>query len=149
MVAATDGGSSTAATFSRAAAVESDSAAPLTFAATPVSVGSSLSHQPGSSEILIAQPGVYHAYFHSTVSTQPGESIPAILTIDLALNGETIQGASATHTFVSSAETSTLSFTVPFQVTDTPSTLQAISYQTGFNFINCSLTVVRLGDATL
>ncbi len=108
-----------------------------------------MDHQPGSSEITISRPGVYQASFHSTVTTDAGSSIPAILTINLALDGTTIPGASATHTFASSAEVSTLSFSVPFQVTSTPAILQAIPSQTGFPFVNCSLTVVRLGDATV
>lgn len=122
---------------------------PLSFASTPVSVGTSMSHEPGSSEIVITRPGVYQASFHSTVSTEPGMSIPAILTVNLALDGQPIPGASATHTFASSAETSTLSVGVSFQVTSTPALLQAVPSLTGFPFVNCSLTVVRLGDATV
>lgn len=97
-------------------------------------------------DITISQPGIYQASFHSTVSTQSGESIPATLTVNLALNGATLPGASATHTFTTSAEASTLSFTVPFQVTTTPSTLTAVPVETGFPFDESSLTVVRLGD---
>ena len=64
----------------------------------------------------------------------------------LALNGATLPGAAATHTFTTSAEASTLSFTVPFQVSTTPSTLTAVPVDTGFPFDESSLTVVRLGD---
>lgn len=119
---------------------------PLAFAATALASGNSLSHQPGSADIVINQPGIYQASFHSTVSTETGASIPATLTVNLALNGATLPGASATHTFASSAEASTLSFTVPFQVDTTPSTLTAVPIQAGFPFANSSLTVVRLGD---
>lgn len=119
---------------------------PLTFAATALASGNSLSHQPGSADIVINQPGIYQASFHSTVSTETGASIPATLTVNLALNGATLPGASATHTFASSAEASTLSFMVPFQVDATPSTLAAVPVQAGFPFANSSLTVVRLGD---
>lgn len=119
---------------------------PLAFAATALASGNSLSHQPGSADIVINQSGIYQASFHSTVSTETGASIPATLTVNLALNGATLPGASATHTFASSAEASTLSFTVPFQVDTTPSTLTAVPVQAGFPFANSSLTVVRLGD---
>lgn len=119
---------------------------PLSFAATAVSSGSSLSHQAGTPDITVNRPGIYHASFHSSVSTEPGASIPATLTINLALDGNTLPGASATHTFASSAEASTISFTVPFQVTTTPSTLRAVPVQSGFPFSNSLLTVVRLGD---
>lgn len=105
-----------------------------------------MSHAPGSPDIVITQPGIYQASFHSTVSTQAGESIPASLTVNLALNGVTLPGAAATHTFTTSAEASTLSFTVPFQVSTTPSTLTAVPVDTGFPFGESSLTVVRLGD---
>ncbi len=95
-----------------------------------------MSHAPGSPDIVITQPGIYQASFHSTVSTQAGESIPASLTVNLALNGATLPGAAATHTFTTSAEASTLSFTVP----------SAVPVDTGFPFDESSLTVVRLGD---
>ena len=150
VVAATDGNTRvSAASLSRSDSQTSNEASPLSFASTPLSVGTSMSHQPGDSAITFTRPGVYQASFHSTVSTDPGMSIPAILTIRLDLNGEPIPGASATHTFASTAEVSTLSFAVPFQVTSTPSILQAIPSQTGFPFVNSSLTVVRLGDATV
>lgn len=119
---------------------------PINFATTALAVGGSMSHTPGSPDIVITQPGIYQASFHSTVSTQAGESIPASLTVNLALNGATLPGAAATHTFTTSAEASTLSFTVPFQVSTTPSTLTAVPVDTGFPFDESSLTVVRLGD---
>ena len=124
----------------------SQAGTPLSFAATALAAGGSMSHTPGSPDITISQPGIYQASFHSTVSTQSGESIPATLTVNLALNGATLPGASATHTFTTSAEASTLSFTVPFQVTTTPSTLTAVPVETGFPFDESSLTVVRLSD---
>ena len=124
----------------------SQAGTPLSFAATALAAGGSMSHTPGSPDITISQPGIYQASFHSTVSTQSGESIPATLTVNLALNGATLPGASATHTFTTSAGASTLSFTVPFQVTTTPSTLTAVPVETGFPFDESSLTVVRLGD---
>lgn len=119
---------------------------PLTFDATPISSGTSLSHQDGSPEITVNQPGIYQASFHSTVSTQPGESIPAVLTVNLLLNGTALPGASATHTFSTSGEVSNLSFTVPFQVSTAPATLTAVPEQAGFPFSGSSLTVVRLGN---
>lgn len=135
MLAATDDTSQT-----------STAGTPINFATSALAVGGSMSHTPGSPDIVITQPGIYQASFHSTVSTQAGESIPASLTVNLALNGATLPGAAATHTFTTSAEASTLSFTVPFQVSTTPSTLTAVPVDTGFPFDESSLTVVRLGD---
>ena len=137
MVAATDG------TFQTSAA-----GTPLNFAATALTSGNSLSHTAGAPEVTVNQPGVYQASFHSTVSTGTGAAIPATVTVDLALNGNPLQGASATHTFASSADVSNLSFTVPFQVTSAPAALTAVPVQGGFPFGNSSLTVVRLGGAT-
>ena len=121
---------------------------PLNFAATALTSGNSLSHTAGAPEVTVNQPGVYQASFHSTVSTGTGAAIPATVTVDLALNGNPLQGASATHTFASSADVSNLSFTVPFQVTSAPAALTAVPVQGGFPFGNSSLTVVRLGGAT-
>ncbi len=118
----------------------------MNFSATPISSGTALSHQNGSPEIVINQPGIYQASFHSTVSTATGEAIPAVLTVSLLLNGATLPGASATHTFSTSEEISNLSFTVPFQADASPTTLTAAPGQSGFPFSGTSLTVVRLGD---
>ena len=152
MIAATNdssqtSGGSTPATFAAIAnAVQTASTVPLNFDATPISSGTSLSHQNGNPEITVNEPGIYQASFHSTVSTLPGQSIPAVLTVNLLLNGASLPGASTTHTFNSSQEISNLSFTVPFQVSTTPATLTAVPEQAGFPFSGSSLTVVRLGD---
>lgn len=118
----------------------------LVFNENPLVSGFTISHQAGSTDIIINQPGIYEAAFHSTVAVASGTPIPATVTVRLEANGVPVPGAVASHTFAASGETGNLSFTVPFQVTATPETIRVVVDNAGFTFSDVSLTVVRLGD---
>ena len=118
----------------------------LVFNENPLVSGFTISHQAGSTDIVINQPGIYEAAFHSTVAVASGTPIPATVTVRLEANGVPVPGAVASHTFAASGETGNLSFTVPFQVTATPETIRVVVDNAGFTFSDVSLTVVRLGD---
>ena len=120
----------------------------LTFSDNPLISGTSITHQAGTPDVQITQPGIYQATFHGTVSVETGTSIPAELVTRLNLNGSAVAGASATHTFTSSNEIATVSFSVPFRVDSVPSTLEVVAEQNGFIFNESAFTVIRLGDAT-
>ena len=66
--------------------------------------------------------------------------------VQLYRDGVPVTGGSARHTFTSSTELATLSFSVPFQV-DSSSSVTVVVDQAGFNFQELGLTVQRLGDA--
>lgn len=119
---------------------------PLVFNDNPLLLGTSITHTAGSSDITITQNGVYQATAHTVVSVNPGTSIPATLTLHLEENNAAIAGATASHTFAASSETSTLSFSVPFQVTAAPVTLHVVAEEDGFTINNTTLTIIRLGD---
>lgn len=101
-----------------------------------------------TSNVEINQPGIYQATFHGTASVNTGTSIPATLTVRLNVNGSPVTGATATKTFTSSGEVTNLSFSVPFQVTAVPTTIEVVSDDAGFEMTDIALNVFRLGDAT-
>lgn len=118
----------------------------LTFNATPLVTGNAITHTAGSTDVGINQPGIYQASFHSTVSANTGGSIPASVMVRLFQGGTPVTGAVASHTFTASSEVSTISFNVPFQVTNAPTTVQVVPENAGFTFADSALTVIRLGD---
>ena len=120
----------------------------LIFNDTPLVSGNSITHTAGASNVEIDQPGIYQATFHGTASVNTGTSIPATLTVRLNVNGSPVTGATATKTFTSSGEVTNLSFSVPFQVTAVPTTIEVVSDDAGFEMTDIALNVFRLGDAT-
>lgn len=120
----------------------------LIFNDTPLVSGNSISHTAGTSNVEINQPGIYQATFHGTASVTAGTAIPASLTVRLNVNGSPVTGAAATKTFTASGEVTNLSFSVPFQVTSTPTTIEVVSEDAGFEMTDIALNVFRLGDAT-
>ena len=120
----------------------------LIFNDTPLVSGNSITHTAGTSNVEINQPGIYQATFHGTASVNTGTSIPATLTVRLNVNGSPVTGATATKTFTSSGEVTNLSFSVPFQVTAVPTTIEVVSDDAGFEMTDIALNVFRLGDAT-
>ena len=120
----------------------------LTFSDNPLVSGTSITHQAGSTDVVINTPGIYQATFHTTAAVDPGTTIPATLTVRLNEAGAQVPGAVATHTFASSNEVATMSFSVPFRVTAVPTTIQVVAEDSGFSFTEAALNVTRLGDAT-
>lgn len=120
--------------------------APLVFSDTPLVSGVSLAHQAGSPDIQILQPGIYLLIFQASVSVSAGTSIPASLVVRSTLDGANIAGATATHTFTSSSEVSTVSFSVPFRAT-AAGNVEVLVNEAGFIFQEATVTVIRLGDA--
>ena len=120
----------------------------LYYGNNPLIAGSAITHQAGSTDVIITQPGVYQATFHSSVSVNPGTAIPAQLRLHLNLDGVQVAGGVASTIFTSSSEQANLSFSVPFLVTNVPATLQVVVDEDGFTFDEIAFTVIRLGDNT-
>lgn len=118
----------------------------LIFSEVPLVSGSAITHQPGSTDIEINQPGIYQATLYSTVTAAPGTPIPATAQIRLYSNGTPVTGAIAQRTYTASDETGTLAFSIPFRVDTVPTSLIVVSENDGFRFDDLALTVVRLGD---
>ena len=56
------------------------------------------------------------SYLPGTAGPETGTTIPATVLVQLYRDGVPVTGGSARHTFTSSTELATLSFSVPFQV---------------------------------
>lgn len=107
-----------------------------------------MTHSTGTNDIQITQPGVYQANFYSTASTGADTPTPATLTVGLNVNNTPVTGAAVSKTFTTTDEMTNLSFSVPFQVTTTPTTVQVVPNDSGFEMTNTALNILRLGDAT-
>ena len=66
------------------------------------------------------------------------------LLLNFELNGADLPGAAAQHNFVSSGETQTESFSLLFQVTSVPSTLQVVASGGTFVYSTNTLNLVKL-----
>ena len=116
----------------------------IIFNETPLISGSSITHSPRSTDVQIQQPGIYQAFFTGTLGIGSETNIPASVQVQMYLNGNPVMGAVASHTFVSSSETTPLNFVIPFRVDD-GGTLEVRTSQAGYSFENVTLTVIRLG----
>lgn len=116
----------------------------LSFNNNVVVSGNSITHQFGSNTVKIEEDGIYQALFHSTVSTHGKISLPASVTVQLKLNGVSLPGGTAHHTFVSPNEASTISFSIPFSVTAVPANLTVTVDNNCINFTDSALTVIQI-----
>lgn len=119
--------------------------APLTFAATPVQYGSSISHTAGSSDIVINDAGIYLVSVSVTTAIPAGTSLPASGHIRLEANGTNVGGGTAMHTFAAATEVANLAFTVPVVVTAAPTTLTVVAQETGLNYSDAAINVQKIG----
>ena len=118
----------------------------LTFPNNPLVSGTAITHQTGSPDVIINQPGIYQAVFHSTISAPSGASIPTTVSVQLYQNGTPVTGTTTRHTLTASNEIATISFNIPIQVTSAPVNLSVVIKESGINFSESTLTVGRLGD---
>ena len=118
----------------------------LVFNETPLVSGTSITHQAGSTDIQITQPGIYQAFFQGNVTPDTGTTIPSTLQVQLNRDGTPVAGGSSSHTFTATDEMANLSFSIPFQVTSAPAAITVTAGQAGYTFDNAALTVIRLGD---
>ena len=118
----------------------------LAFTDNPLVSGAAISHTAGSTDVVISQPGIYQASFSGSFTAAAGITIPTTLLATLNQNGVAVTGGTARHTFTATGETAELTFSVPFQVTATPATLNFVASGAGFTGRDLTLTVIRLGD---
>ena len=120
----------------------------LIFTDTPLVSGAAITHQAGSTDVIINQPGIYQVSFQGTASVDNGTTIPGTLQVTLNQDGTPVAGAIARHTYTASNEEAELTFNVPIRVTTTPTTINVVTNDAGYTFQNTTLTVLRLGDAS-
>lgn len=122
------------------------SGTPITFDRTSLSLGSDISHTPGSDTFTITQPGVYSVEFHGVITPAGTNTFPVNITTSLEENGSVVPGASVPFTFQDATQSSEASFTVPISVTDVPTTLQIVPFGGNYQADAVSMTVTRLGN---
>ena len=110
--------------------------------------GSFISHATNSPNIVISGSGIYQIMFNASAGISSGTSIPSSITIHLSVNGVENGGGVARHTFTSTGEVASVSFSTPISVTTTPTTLTFVTDNPGFVLSDISITVLRLGDAS-
>ena len=117
----------------------------LVFNDAPLTTGGGLDHVAGSSAITVADPGIYQVIFHSYVTLNPGSVIPSEATVQLMLNGDAVSGAFARHSFEHSAETTTMSLSLPVSITTVPAELTFQVSSGDFTFADSYVTVLKIG----
>ena len=120
--------------------------APLLFDRNGLSYGAAVSHTSGSGSFTLNQPGVYAVAFQGNFAPGRGLSFPAAIGASLVQDGAQVPGAAALHTFHTTADSATLAFSAPVQVTAAPSTLQILGSGSAFLYALLGITVYRLGD---
>ena len=117
---------------------------PLVFDQNGSSIGSGISHGAGSSDFTITVPGTYNAAFHCNAAPASGVNFPLAISLSLQLNGTNVPGALALHSFHTSSDTATLSFSFPVQVSTNPSTIQVMAQGGNFIYSAVSLTLTKI-----
>ena len=117
---------------------------PLVFDQNGSSIGSGISHGAGSSDFTITVPGTYNAAFHCNAAPASGVNFPLAISLSLQLNGTNVPGALALHSFHTSSDTATLSFSFPVQVSTNPSTIRVMAQGGNFIYSAVSLTLTKI-----
>ena len=117
---------------------------PLVFDQNGASIGSGISHGAGSSDFTITVPGTYNASFHCNAAPASGVNFPLAISLSLQLNGTNVPGALALHSFHTSSDTATLSFSFPVQVSTNPSTIRVMAQGGNFIYSAVSLTLTKI-----
>ncbi|HIZ56711.1 MAG TPA: hypothetical protein H9671_11065 [Firmicutes bacterium] len=117
----------------------------ITFAENTILTGTFVCHKPGSPDIVIYEPGIYLISFNGTLALGPGTNSPGTILISLRQNGVAKTGGQITDTLTLTRTPTTGSFTLPIQVSATPTTLQMVASAEGFLISNASLSVLKIG----
>ncbi len=116
----------------------------LTFGQSPLLAGAGLQHQAGSTGITISEPGVYQVFFHANATVNAGVSIPATLSLQVRVNASPVDSGLAQHTFDASGESSSISLSIPVQVSDSGAVLDIVTPDAGFSLTDLSLMISRI-----
>ena len=119
---------------------------PLIFDQNAVTVGSSISHTAGSGNFTINTPGLYTVSFHGNISPVSCGTFPVTVTLFLTANGTAVPGALASHTFHTSSDTATLSFSFPMLVPCAPTLLNVLAQGDNFLYTAVSLSIYKLAS---
>ena len=95
--------------------------------------------------MTITEPGTYYVSYSGTAAPQAGATYPETNLITFTLNGTTLGGTAAQHTFTADGQTSAQSAAQLLTVTDAPATLQVNSSGGDYLYSNTTLNVIKVG----
>ena len=95
--------------------------------------------------MTITEPGTYYVSYSGTAAPQAGATYPETNLITFTLNGTTLDGTAAQHTFTADGQTSAQSAAQLLTVTDAPATLQVNSSGGDYLYSNTTLNVIKVG----
>ena len=118
----------------------------LLFDVNGVSSGTAITHTAGNSDFSLAEPGIYTAAFHGNLAPASGVNFPLNVILELQQDGTTVPNAVVQHTFHTSPDTATVAFSVPVQVTNTPSVLRVLGEGGNFLYSAINMTVYKVSS---
>ena len=118
----------------------------MLFDVNGVSSGTAITHTAGNSDFSLAEPGIYTAAFHGNLAPVSGVSFPLNVILELQQDGTTVPNAVVQHTFHTSPDTATVAFSVPVQVTNTPSVLRVLGEGGNFLYSAINMTVYKVSS---
>ena len=99
---------------------------------------------PAVTEFTVQQPGIYSVAFHGNAGPASGATFPLNISLALEQGGAAIDGATASHTFNTAADTATLSFTAPVQITQAPAVLEVVGQGGNFLYSGIGITIYKI-----
>ena len=122
------------------------SGAPLIFDRNAVTYGTAIVHTPGSAVFSIRDTGLYYTAFHGVVSPVSGAVFPLSLLLYLQVQGSETPGTSTRHTFHTSTDAASVSFSQVVEVSDVPVSLEVMAVGGNFLYSDISLTIFRISQ---
>lgn len=122
------------------------SGTPQIFDQNELTLGSDISHTPGTSTFTINQPGVYSVSYHGSLSPASGSDFPQSVGVSLQQDGSVVPGATSQYIFHTSSQTAALSFSTPVAISSTPAQLQVVGEGGNYLYSTIGLSIYRLGD---
>lgn len=119
---------------------------PLLFDANGASSGTGITHTAGSGDFSVLEPGIYTVAFHGNLAPASGVNFPLNVVLELQQNGTVVPGAVVQHTFHTSPDTATVSFSMPVEVTGTPAVFRVVGEGGNFIYSSVTLSVYKVAD---
>ena len=110
------------------------------------SSGTGITHTAGSGDFSVLEPGIYTVAFHGNLAPASGVNFPLNVILELQQNGTVVPGAVVQHTFHTSPDTATVSFSMPVEVTGTPAVFRVVGEGGNFIYSSVTLSVYKVAE---
>ena len=97
----------------------------------------------------MADPGIYSVAFHGNLAPASGVNFPLSVILELQQNGTVVPGAVVQHTFHTSPDTATVGFSIPVEVSSTPSTFRVVGEGGNFIYSEVTMTLYKVAETSL